>query len=274
MHGLGPCSAAGSCADDCTPRGALHPGGRSPSRNPPWEPDRMTNRPEIVFQPLSADLEPTVVVLAGDDVALGARAREIDQRAGGALSRRPRRRSSRGARSRRSRFSRRRGSAASIASSLLGTGKPGDLRRTTGCCSAARPAAAIGARKTKSASLIAEAPDSAGIKPDELAALLAFGAALRHYEFRKYLTKKTGDEDGNGEADGLQKLVVHCADPDKARAAFARYAAARQRHRHRARPRQRAGQRAGPRRIRRSRQGAGEPRASRSRSSTPSRSPS
>ena len=36
----------------------------------------MTNRPEIVFAPLSADLEPTVVVLAGEDVALGGRARE------------------------------------------------------------------------------------------------------------------------------------------------------------------------------------------------------
>jgi leucyl aminopeptidase len=45
----------------------------------------MTTRPEIVFQPLTADLEPTVVVLAGDDVALGSRARELDQRAGGAL---------------------------------------------------------------------------------------------------------------------------------------------------------------------------------------------
>jgi leucyl aminopeptidase len=57
-----------------------------------------------------------------------------------------------------------------------------------------------------------------------MAALLAFGAGLRHYEFRKYLTKQKSDDD-NGEPDKLQKLVVHCADPDKARSAFARYQA-------------------------------------------------
>ena len=45
----------------------------------------MTSRPEIVFQPLNADLEPTVLVLAGDDVALGSRGRDLDQRSGGAL---------------------------------------------------------------------------------------------------------------------------------------------------------------------------------------------
>src|SRR4029079_11787033 len=81
-------------------------------------------------------------------------------------------------------------------------------------------------RKTKSASLLVEVPEGAGIKADALAASFAFGAALRNYEFRKYLTKKTSEDDANGEtADGLQKLVVHVADPDKARAAYARYAA-------------------------------------------------
>ncbi len=62
---------------------------------------------------------------------------------------------------------------------------------------------------------------------------MAFGALLRQYSFKKYLTKQQGasDEtkDGNGEGgeaqkpsgkNGLERLVIHCADPDKARAAF------------------------------------------------------
>ena len=185
----------------------------------------MTSRPEILFQPLSADLEPTVVVLAGDDVALAGRAREIDQRAGGALIKA----------AEAAQYKGRKKSTVEVLAPprlgsvnrviVLGTGKPGELQENDWVLLGGSAAGAIGARKTKSASLIAEAPDGAGIKPDVLAALLAFGAALRNYEFRKYLTKKSGDEDGNGEADGLQKLVVHCADPDKARSAYVRYAA-------------------------------------------------
>jgi leucyl aminopeptidase len=185
----------------------------------------MTSRPEIVFQPLSADLEPTVVVLAGDDVALGGRAREIDQRAGGALIKA----------AEAAQYKGRKKSTVEVLAPprlgsvnrviVLGTGKPGELQENDWVLLGGSAAGAIGARKTKSASLIAEAPDGAGIKPDVLAALLAFGAALRNYEFRKYLTKKSSDDDGNGEADGLQKLIVHCADPDKARSAYLRYGA-------------------------------------------------
>jgi leucyl aminopeptidase len=85
-------------------------------------------------------------------------------------------------------------------------------------------AGAISARKTKSASIIAEAPDAGGTRSDAVAALLAFGALLRHYEFRKYLTKQKSDDEA-AEPDTLQKLVIHTADPDKARAAFARHLA-------------------------------------------------
>ena len=87
----------------------------------------------------------------------------------------------------------------------------------------------ITARKTAEASLVAEVA-GAGVKPDVLAANLAFGALLRHYTFKKY--KKKGEGNGNGEGnngnggdqkatgDTLARLVVHCADPEKARAAF------------------------------------------------------
>jgi len=185
----------------------------------------MTTRPEIDFQLLSADLEPTVLVLAGDGAALSARGRELDQRAGGALTKAAEAGQYKG---------RRKGSLEVLAPPklggvnrilLLGTGKGGEMNENDWVLLGGSAAGAIAGRKTKSASIIAEAPEVAGIKADMLAALLAFGANLRSYEFSKYLTKKNSEEDGNGERDGLQKLVIHCADPDKARAAYARYAA-------------------------------------------------
>ena len=61
------------------------------------------------------------------------------------------------------------------------------------------------------------------------AASLAFGAVLRHYTFKKYLSKKPSADDAanGGDAqqpprDGLSRLTVHCADPAKARARTAR----------------------------------------------------
>ena len=73
---------------------------------------------------------------------------------------------------------------------LLGTGKTGDLSENDWVLLGGSAGGAIGARKTKTASLIAEAADSGGTKPEAIAAMLAFGASLRHYEFRKYLTKR------------------------------------------------------------------------------------
>ncbi len=183
----------------------------------------MTNRPEIVFAPLSADPEPTCVVLAGEDVALGARARELDQRSGGAILKA----------AEAAQFKGKKKSTAEILAPprigasrllLLGLGKPGDLEENDWVILGGTAAGAISARKSKSASLIAEAPEHSGIRPETMAALLAFGAALRLYEFRKYMTKQKSEDD-NAEPDKVQKLVIHCPDPDKARAAFARYQA-------------------------------------------------
>ena len=183
----------------------------------------MTKRPEIVFAPLSADPEPTCVVLAGDDVALGGRAKELEQRSGGAIAKA----------AEAAQFKGKKKSTAELLAPprigvnrlvLLGVGKPSDLNENDWVLLGGAAAGAISARKSKSASLIAESPEHAGLKPEMVAALLAFGTALRHYEFRKYFTKQKSEDD-NGESDKLQKLVIHCADPDKARAAFARYQA-------------------------------------------------
>ncbi len=184
----------------------------------------MTNRPEIVFAPLSAEPESTCVVLAGDDMALGARARELDQRSGGAVQKA----------AAAAQFKGKKKSTAEVLVPprigvdrlvLLGVGKAGDLKENDWVLLGGSAAGAISARKSKSASVIAEAPEHGGMKPEQIAAQLAFGAALRQYEFRKYLTKQRSDDDNGGEPDKLQKIVIHCADPDKARTAFARYQA-------------------------------------------------
>jgi len=185
----------------------------------------MTHRPEIVFAPLDAEPESTCVVLAGDDLALGSRAAELDQKSSGALKK------AAGAAS----FKGKKKSTAELLAPprigvdrlvMLGTGKAGDLKENDWVLLGGTAAGLISARKAKSASIIAEGPDHTGFKADQLAALIAFGAGLRIYEFDKYQTKKkkNGDEDGN-ERDGLEKLVIHAPDPDKARKAFEHYQA-------------------------------------------------
>jgi leucyl aminopeptidase len=83
----------------------------------------------------------------------------------------------------------------------------------------------LSARKVTQASLIAEVA-GADAKPEVIASELAFGAVLRHYAFKKYVTRKApeeGNSDGSESAaprDGLERLVIHCADPEKARTAF------------------------------------------------------
>ncbi len=183
----------------------------------------MTNRPEIVFAPLSADPEPTCVVLAGDDVALGARARELDQRSGGAIAKAAEAAQFKG---------KKKSTAELLAPPRIGVSRlvllgHRQARRSQG----ERLGDARGHRCRRDLCTQDQErqPHRRGGRAwrpaaETMAALLAFGAALRHYEFRKYLTKQKSDDD-NAEPDKLQKLVIHCADPDKARAAFARYQA-------------------------------------------------
>ncbi|MCC7250742.1 leucyl aminopeptidase [Hyphomicrobium sp.] len=110
---------------------------------------------------------------------------------------------------------------------LVGTGKTAEHDDSGWASLGGYVLGQITARKTVEASVIADV-GSAGAKPEVVAANLAFGALLRHYSFRKYLTKKNGEEGAaNGNSaeqkpanDRLVKLVVHCADPEKARAAF------------------------------------------------------
>jgi len=183
----------------------------------------MTDRPEIIFASLGADPEAMCVVLVGDDVVLGPRASELDSRSGGAI----------GKAVEAAQFKGKKKSTAELLAPprigisrllLIGLGKAADLKESDWVTLGGAAAGAISARKVKTASLIVDAAGASEAKAETIAALLAFGAALRLYEFSKYQTKKGYDED-NAAPNSLKKLVIQCANPEKARAAFARYEA-------------------------------------------------
>lgn len=183
----------------------------------------MPDRPKIDFAPLEADPEAMCVVLADDDMALGTRTKELDSRSGGAILK-----SAEAAQ-----FKGKKKSTAELLAPpriaisrllVFGIGKAADLKESDWVTLGGAIAGAISTRKATAASLIADVSSKGGAKVEAIAALLAFGASLRLYEFSKYQTKKGNDEE-NAVPGGVKKLVIHCAHPEKVRAAFARYEA-------------------------------------------------
>lgn len=178
-------------------------------------------RLDVVFEELGHSLQPTVVILAADGVTLGKAATELDKKSGGAVQKAAKAAS----------FKAKSKAAIEILAPhgidvdrliVLGTGKDTselDWTLLGGSC-----VGAVTGRKAKTASLIVDVPASGDLKPAEIAALLAFGAQLRHYSFKKYLTKgavsATEETEAPAEKDGLATLTIHCADPAKARAAY------------------------------------------------------
>ncbi|MCB1514421.1 MAG: leucyl aminopeptidase [Hyphomicrobiaceae bacterium] len=117
---------------------------------------------------------------------------------------------------------------------LIGSGKAADKIPNDWVMLGGTAVGQLTARKCEQASLIVEISDGTEETESEIAALIGQGAALRHYTFRKYLTRPGETENGNdGESaaaakkssarrEGLHKLTIHCAQPDKAKAAFQR----------------------------------------------------
>jgi leucyl aminopeptidase len=178
----------------------------------------MSDRLEIAFAPLTADPETVTVIFAGDGVVLGAKAKEFDTKSASAVSKAAAAADYKG---------KYKSSIEILAPAKLGinrlivsgAGKAGSLTEQQAVDLGGSVLAVIQARKTSSASVIVDIEGSDALSTDEIAALIAQGAMLRHYNFKKYLSKKSGDE-GNQDKDGLKKLVVHVAHPDKAKAAF------------------------------------------------------
>ncbi len=173
---------------------------------------------DIRFAPLSAPSGATLVVLAGDGLALGPAARGIDERTKGALTKA----------AKAAGFSGKLKSSIEILAPagieaqrivVVGTGRTAnELDRLLLGGSAF---AQIVARQVESASLVAEPADLGEAGPDAFAADLALGAVLRSYTFKKYRTRKDENDQAADARDGLQTLTVLCSKPDAAVKAYA-----------------------------------------------------
>ena len=186
---------------------------------------------EITFAPLTAAVDKTTVLFVGAELALPASAGALNQKSGGMILKAADAAGFKG---------KAKSSFELLAPAKLdadriivaGAGKTSDLSETDWAMLGGYAYQQISARKTVRASIIAEFDETGGTKPAEAAALIAFGALLRHYTFTKYKTSKNGGEEGAlspegadapaASPDGLQKLVILTDDPDKARAHFHR----------------------------------------------------
>ena len=175
---------------------------------------------EIEFLPLTAAPAGAVLVLAGQELALGSAARGLDERSKGALSKA----------ARAAEFTGKAKTAIEVLAPagidaprviLAGMGKSGkelDRLQLGGFAFAQ-----LSARKGEVATLVADPADPGEASPEAFAADLALGALLRSYSFKKYITRKPSEEGGEEEKapQGLRRLVVQCAKPDAAAKAFA-----------------------------------------------------
>lgn len=177
----------------------------------------MSERFEITFAPLSADPEAVTVILAGDGVELGCKARELETKSASSVSKAAAAADYKG---------KYKSTIEILAPAklgidrliLAGLGKEDSLSAQQYVDLGGAILGAIQARKTSAASLIVDVEGSDDLSAEQVAALIAQGALLRHYTFKKYLTKKSGDD--AADKDGLKKLIIHVAHPDKAKSAF------------------------------------------------------
>jgi leucyl aminopeptidase len=177
----------------------------------------MSERFEITFASLNADPEAVTVILAGDGVELGSKARELETKSASSVSKAAAAADYKG---------KYKSTIEILAPAKLGIdrliiaglGKEGSLSAQQYVDLGGAILAAIQARKTSTASLIVDVEGSDDLSAEQIAGLIAQGALLRHYTFKKYLTKKSGDD--AADKDGLKKLIVHVAHPDKAKSAF------------------------------------------------------
>ncbi|HRN84774.1 MAG TPA: M17 family peptidase N-terminal domain-containing protein, partial [Hyphomicrobium sp.] len=149
----------------------------------------MTAPLEISFARLDAAPASTLAVLAGQELAFSPTVQSLNTKAQGLLLKAAEAASFKGKQK----------SAIEILAPqkldcqrvvLLGAGNAAEHSDSDWATLGGYALGQITARKTTEASLVAEVA-GAGVKPDVLAANLAFGALLRHYTFKKY--KKKGE---------------------------------------------------------------------------------
>jgi leucyl aminopeptidase len=179
----------------------------------------MSEPLEIQFASLSTAPTGTLVLLAGQELALAPTARGLDERMKGALSKA----------ARAADFTGKAKTTIEILAPvgvdtarllLIGAGR--GAKELDRLLLGGYALAQVSARKGEAASLIAEAPDTGEASAEVFAADLAFGALLRSYAFKKYRTSRKSEDAAEEEPrDGLRRLTIQCAKPDAAAKAFA-----------------------------------------------------
>ena len=177
----------------------------------------MSERLDISFASLSAEPESVAALIVGEGLALGGRSKDLDGKSAGALAKAASAADFKG---------KYKSSIEILAPAkigidrllLVGIGKHDEVQAQQLLDLGGVVLAAIQGRKTSSASVIVDVEGTADLAPEQMAALIAQGAMLRHYKFKKYHTRKA--DDGAADKGALKKLVIHVAHPDKAKAAF------------------------------------------------------
>ena len=186
----------------------------------------MTLRPEVHFAPMSAPPAPVVVLTVGPDLALGSVGDRLDKATGGALKRAI---AAAG-------FKGKARNAIEILGPqgveqkrivVIGTGPRDQVTEQDWARLGGAAYAQITAREATAASLVVDAA-AVGEDAGHVAARMAQGMLLRAYNFRKYMTRRSDEENGNGgEAPKADKapprLTIHVADPAGASESFQRH---------------------------------------------------
>jgi leucyl aminopeptidase len=187
----------------------------------------MTDRPDIVFAALSATHEPVTVAYAAHELVLGSALAQLNTRSNGAVLKA----------AEAGEFKGRGKTTLELLAPpkldmnrlvVIGAGKTEDLSDLDWLTLGGFTMGQVSSRKATRVSLIADLASTGDTAAEDVAADLAFGMLLRHYTFEKYRSKKKSSEEGDGEdarGNGLARITIHCAEPEKARAAFQRHQA-------------------------------------------------
>lgn len=186
-----------------------------------------SNLLEIAFVPIGAALQDTGAAIVAQNFAVSPSVLELDRTSGWALT----------TASEIGSFTGKARSAMELLAPpdlavrrliLVGAGNPGAMTRKDWVHLGGFALGKICERSAACASIVAEVANAEHASSASMASDLALGAKLRHYRFSKY--KITGGFDcdaaerRNGRA-RLEKLFIHTADPDGARARFVRHEA-------------------------------------------------
>lgn len=181
----------------------------------------MTQRPDIRFVPLSAPLGDSTLLIVEADLSFGKIGERLDKQSSGSLRRASGAANFKG---------KAKASVEVLAPAglevkrvvLVGAGRVAENADLDWLKIGGTVWGHASQRGAGSASLVVDAPAIGA----EAVAMMAEGALLRAYSFRKYKSKKAseGNDDG-ASSTGPVELLVHCADPTAAEAAFALRAA-------------------------------------------------